>query len=65
MKVTAEFIKELERLVSIYEKEVRKAQDDGYLTKSTAKTYLTHTFNFVKWCNGNFIPGGRNAKQAA
>ncbi len=60
MKKNQEFIKELENLYSIYEKEIREARKSGLLTESTAKTYLVHSNNFIKWCKDDFQPGGRN-----
>ncbi|SEB05305.1 hypothetical protein SAMN05421743_11457 [Thalassobacillus cyri] len=60
MKGDEEFRNQLTCIVNDYEAEVRRAQREGNLTENTAKTYLVHTSNFVKWCNGNFKPGGRN-----
>jgi len=60
MKASQEFLTELESLLVEYENEVNKSLADGYLKKSTARTYLLHANNFVKWCNGNFVPGGTN-----
>lgn len=53
-------IQEIEKLYDIYEKEVYKAKEDGYLQDNTVNTYLTHSRNFVKWCKGDFEPGGKN-----
>jgi hypothetical protein len=55
-----EFNKELKRLFSIYEKEVKEAKSKGLLTESTARTYLLHSGNFLKLCKDDFQPGGRN-----
>ena len=60
MKANSAFIAELKTLLVEYEGEVNKSLADGYLKESTAKTYLLHSNNFVKWCNGSFIPGGTN-----
>ena len=60
MKVNPELLREMEKLLDQYIKEVEEAKKSGALTESTARTYLLHTSNFVKWCNGNFVPGGRN-----
>jgi hypothetical protein len=60
MKASTEFIKELENLYEKYEIEVNEALKQGYLKENTAKTYLTHSNNFIKWCEDNFEPGGRN-----
>ena len=50
----------IEKLFSQYEQEVLAAKNNGYLKENTAKTYLLHSGNFVKWCNGEFEPGLRN-----
>lgn len=60
MKASIEFLNELDGLYQKYEKEVNEALKLGYLTNSTAKTYLTHSNNFIKWCNDNFEPGAKN-----
>jgi len=63
MKTTQEIMQEIERLYSEYEKEVYIAKKEGYLMDNTVKTYLLHSGNFVKWCRGHFVPGGKNASQ--
>jgi len=60
MKVEPELEKKLETLLQKYEEEVKEAEEKGYLMENTVKTYLTHSRNFIKWCKGNFEPGGRN-----
>lgn len=60
MRAGKETISNIEYLLSTYEKEVKKAYDEGRLKESTMRTYLLHANNFVKWCKGNFEPGGRN-----
>jgi len=60
MKANKDFINQLEDLYQAYEKEVKERSKEGLLTKSTADTYLLHSGNFIKWCKGNFIQGGRN-----
>lgn len=60
MKANAEFIKELENLYEKYENEINEALKQGYLKQNTAKTYLLHSENFIKWCKDNFEPGGKN-----
>lgn len=60
VKVNAESRYQLENLLETYESEVKQAHKKGLLTESTARTYLLHAANFVKWCKGDFIPGGRN-----
>lgn len=54
------FLKKLDQLYSKYEIEVNESQTNGYLKASTSRTYLLHSSNFIKWCKGNFEPGGRN-----
>ena len=51
---------EIEKLFQQYENEINEAEKKGYLQSNTRKTYLLHSGNFVKWCNDEFEPGGRN-----
>ena len=60
MKTDRKTIEELERLILEYEVEVERSRKDGKLSDKTANTYLAHSNNFVRWCKGEFIPGGRN-----
>lgn len=60
MKVDKHIFDEIEKLYQQYEKEVLEAENKGYLQANTRKTYLLHSGNFIKWCNGEFEPGGRN-----
>ena len=60
MKVEPELEKKLESLFQQYEEEVNEAKEKSYLKETTANTYLTHSWNFIKWCKGNFEPGGKN-----
>ncbi|MGC6174221.1 hypothetical protein [Lacrimispora sp. 38-1] len=60
MKVNDKLIKEIEDLYQQYESEVNQANSDGILKDNTVKTYLLHSGNFVRWCRGEFEPGGRN-----
>lgn len=60
MKVNEEISEKLEQLYEAYEKEVKEAEKKGYLKANTSRTYLLHSHNFIKWCNGNFEPGGKN-----
>lgn len=59
MRASQEFIKQLELLFEDYEKEVTEKMKAGILEKTTAKTYLTHSSNFVRWCRNDFEPGAR------
>ena len=60
MKENQEFLTKLQSLLVEYENEVNRSLADGYLKESTARTYLLHANNFIKWCNGDFTPGGTN-----
>lgn len=60
LKGSTAYVQELENLLVKYVGEINKNLADGYLKESTAKTYLLHANNFVKWCNGNFTLGGAN-----
>ncbi len=60
MRADRKTIEELERLILEYEVEVEHSRMDGKLSDKTANTYLVHSNNFVRWCKGEFIPGGRN-----
>ena len=60
MKTDFSTIRELERLLHKYEQEVLTAQDKRYLKPNTARTYLLHSENFVKWCKDEFEPGSQN-----
>lgn len=62
MKTTSEAMKEIENLFEQYEKEVSLAKKEGFLMENTVRTYLLHSGNFVKWCRGEFTPGGKNMK---
>jgi hypothetical protein len=60
MRASQEIIKQLELLYEAYEQEVTEKLKTGILKDSTANTYLTHSFNFVRWCRNDFEPGDRN-----
>ncbi|WP_028592454.1 hypothetical protein [Paenibacillus massiliensis] len=60
MKASEDFIKQLELLYEQYEQEVTEKLKSGTLKGTTAKTYLTHSINFVRWCRDDFVPGDRN-----
>jgi len=60
MKTTKESMTEIKRLLTEYEKEVYLAEENGLLEQNTVKTYLLHSRNFTRWCQGEFTPGGRN-----
>lgn len=60
MKTDQKIIEELDRLIIKYEVEIEQKRRNGILADKTAKTYLLHSNNFVRWCKGEFIPGERN-----
>ena len=62
-EINQDIIYEIERLYSEYEQEMHSAQSKGWLVENTVKTYLLHSGNFVKWCNGHFTPGVKNARE--
>lgn len=62
MNVKFEDIKIIEDALQRYEQQVHKAASEGLLAPNTVKTYLLHSTNFVRWCNGQFEPGATNKK---
>jgi hypothetical protein len=62
MKTSDGIIKEMDRLLDEYSKQVEAARVAGLVTPKTAKTYLLHPTNFIRWCKGEFEPGERNRK---
>ncbi|OMC63537.1 hypothetical protein BK121_26780 [Paenibacillus odorifer] len=63
MKAPADVIKRLELLFEEYEKEVSDKLSSGLIAENTAKTYLLHSGNFIKWCRDEFAPGARNQQK--
>lgn len=59
MRVSQEFIKQLEVLYQTYEKEVKGTK----LANNTVNTHLYHSSNFVKWCRGEYEPGVRKGNK--
>jgi len=59
MRADRNIINELERLLEEYEIEIERKRKAGILENKTAKTYLLHANNFVRWCKGDFVPGIR------
>jgi len=55
-----DFLVELEKRLKDYEEVVYSKKREGLMASNTVKTYLTHSQNFVRWCNGEFNPGERN-----
>jgi hypothetical protein len=60
MQTNKEIIVELEKLYDKYQEEVDQLREKGILMENTAKTYLLHSYNFIRWCKEDFTPGGRN-----
>ncbi|MGR6904586.1 hypothetical protein [Lysinibacillus sp. BSL11] len=58
MRASQEFIKQLEELYKIYEKEVKRTK----LASNTVNTHLYHSGNFVKWCRNEYVPGASKEK---
>ncbi|WP_270620000.1 hypothetical protein [Paenibacillus macerans] len=58
MKVSAELYRKINELLDEYTLEVKNAG----LKESAETTYLRHANNFVRWCNGEFTPGGNLKK---
>lgn len=63
MQASKETVREMEQLLTQYSKTIEELEHTGLLRAETAKTYLTHSTNFVRWCKGDFEPGGRNIKK--
>ncbi|WP_315795303.1 hypothetical protein [Paenibacillus sp. BIC5C1] len=55
MKVSPELLKQLNEMLDAYTQDVKNSG----LKPSTEKTYLLHANHFVRWCNGDFVPGAR------
>ncbi|WP_419885723.1 hypothetical protein [Paenibacillus sp. B-A-8] len=60
MRTSQDFIKQFKLLYEAYEKEVTEKLKVGILKDTTAKTYLTHSSNSVRWYQNDFAPGDRN-----
>ena len=60
MKTSKDNLIEIERLYDLYQDEVELLRKKGILMDNTAKTYLLHSYNFVRWCKGEFTPGSKN-----
>lgn len=64
MRAEAPIINEMERLLDEYFKEIDSVRKRGLLANNTAKTYLLHSDNFVRWCKRQFEPGERKKHSA-
>ena len=51
---------EINRLLEKYVTEIESSE----LKPLAANIYLTHAKNFVRWIEGEFVPGGRLKKQS-
>jgi len=59
MKTKQELVDEINRLMSLYTVEIESSD----LKPLTANMYLTHTQNFIRWIEGDFVPGERASKK--
>ena len=59
MKTDRNTLDEMEHLYRLWEEEVTAAREEGRLTEKTARTYLLHSENSLRWCRGEFEPGSR------
>lgn len=59
MRTNRIVIAEMERLFEQYDIEVQRKRKAGVLKDKTAKTYLLHAKNFIRWCKEDFVLGGR------
>lgn len=56
-------IREVERLLGEYEREVESARREGRLADASARTYILHATNFVRWIRGDFEPGSQGPRR--
>ncbi|HAM79249.1 hypothetical protein [Ornithinibacillus bavariensis] len=63
MRVSQEFMKQLEEMYQLYEEEIKEKFKNGLLKESAAKTYLRHSGTFVRWWKGDFYPGAKNRQK--
>lgn len=59
MKTNLELAEEINRLMNLYINEIESSN----LKPLTANMYITHTQNFIRWIEGNFVPGERAGKK--
>lgn len=55
MQTDSESLSEISRLLDMYISEIQSSE----LKPLAANIYLTHAKNFVRWIEGEFVPGGR------
>ncbi|MBE9464176.1 hypothetical protein ACFP1I_06730 [Dyadobacter subterraneus] len=58
MQTDSESLTEISRLLDMYINEIQSSE----LKPLAANIYLTHAKNFVRWIEGEFVPGGRLEK---
>ena len=58
MQTDSESLTEISRLLDLYISEIQSSE----LKPLAANIYLTHAKNFVRWIEGEFVPGGRLEK---
>ncbi|MCF0057008.1 hypothetical protein [Dyadobacter sp. CY356] len=61
MQTNSESLTEISRLLDMYISEIQSSE----LKPLAANIYLTHAKNFVRWIEGEFVPGGRLEKNKA
>ncbi|MDA8216316.1 MAG: hypothetical protein M0Z94_01720 [Dehalococcoidales bacterium] len=54
MQVSSEAVREIKAALARYLKDVENSD----LTPSTKRTYMRHAETFVRWIEGDFVPGG-------
>lgn len=59
MKTSKDIMSEIEKLFDDYQEEVNSLKEKGIIMDNTATTYLLHSYNFVRWCKGEFTPGSK------
>lgn len=63
MKTSKDNLQQIEKLYNLYENEIEILRERGIIMENTSKTYLLHSYNFVRWCRGEFTPGARNMQK--
>ncbi|MCF2446571.1 hypothetical protein L0657_21620 [Dyadobacter sp. CY345] len=61
MKTNLELAEEINRLMSLYINEIESSN----LKPLTANMYITHTQNFIRWIEDDFVPGERAGKKTS
>ena len=53
-KISQQALKEAKEAFDRYEREIKSSK----IQENARKTYLLHSFNFVRWLDDRFTPGG-------